>query len=107
MLIELLKLVEDKKITENTGKKILERIIDSGESPEVIVRNEGLLTVRSEDKLSSIVDSVIEKNQEAIKDYLSGKREALNYLMGQVMREMRGRADPSIVIKLLKGKIEK
>lgn len=105
ILIELLGLIKNKKITENTGKKILERIIDSGESPTDIVEKETLGRISKEDELSRIVDDVISENPEAVQDYKSGKREALNFLMGQVMQKMKGRADAEVVIRLLMEKL--
>ncbi|OYT38594.1 MAG: hypothetical protein B6U86_06300 [Candidatus Altiarchaeales archaeon ex4484_43] len=105
ILIEVLKLIKDKKITETTGKKILERIIDSGESPIDIVEKETLGRISKEDELSMIVDDVISENPEAVQDYESGKKRALNFLMGQVMRKMNGRADAEVVIRLLMEKL--
>jgi aspartyl-tRNA(Asn)/glutamyl-tRNA(Gln) amidotransferase subunit B len=105
VLIELFRLIKDRVITENTGKKLLERVIDSGESPFGIVEKEGLGKVSGVDELSQVVDAVVSKNPEAVGDYRLGRKEVLNYLMGQVMREMRGRADSKVVIKLLTEKL--
>ncbi|RLI92409.1 MAG: Asp-tRNA(Asn)/Glu-tRNA(Gln) amidotransferase GatCAB subunit B [Candidatus Altiarchaeales archaeon] len=102
IMIELLGLIDEKRITENTGKKLLERIIDTGESPVKIVEKENLGIVSNRDELSDIVEFVISNNKNAVNDYISGKSEALNFLMGRVMKEMRGRADPKIVVELLK-----
>ncbi len=105
ILTELLSLVKKGEITESVGKKLLERIIDSGESPAKIVKMEKLGRVNSAGELSDIVDRVVEENAAAMKDYRSGKKEALNFLIGKVMREMKGRADVNIVTRLLKEKI--
>lgn len=105
ILLELFNLLKDKKITENTGKKLVERIIDSGESPEEIVKKEGLGIVTGKDELEDAVDAVIAENAKAVEDYQIGKSEALNYLMGQVMRRMKGRADSGMVVKLLKERM--
>jgi aspartyl-tRNA(Asn)/glutamyl-tRNA(Gln) amidotransferase subunit B len=105
LLIELLNLVGSSEITEAVGKKILERIIDTGESPEDIVKKEGLGSIHTGDKLSGIVDKVVDENPDAVKDYKSGRVEALNFLMGRVMKEMYGRADVNAVIALLKERL--
>lgn len=105
LLLELMELLESGKITENTGKKILERIVDSGESPKALVERENLCKVDAVDELSSVVDKVIELNKQAVEDYLAGRAEALNFLMGQIMREMRGRADVKTASDLLKHRL--
>jgi aspartyl-tRNA(Asn)/glutamyl-tRNA(Gln) amidotransferase subunit B len=106
ILLELFNLLKENKITENTGKKILERIIDSGESPEKIVAAEGLGRVSAEGELSAAADAVISENGKAVEDYKAGKKEALNYLMGQVMRRMKGRADSKVIIEILADKLK-
>jgi aspartyl-tRNA(Asn)/glutamyl-tRNA(Gln) amidotransferase subunit B len=106
ILIELLSLIEKKKITENTGKKLLERIIDTGESPIEIVKKESHEIISEEDELSNVVDDIIQENGEAVQDYKSGKNEALHFLMGKVMQKMHRRADSKVVIKLLKEKLD-
>ncbi|MFC2154609.1 Asp-tRNA(Asn)/Glu-tRNA(Gln) amidotransferase subunit GatB [Candidatus Altiarchaeota archaeon] len=102
---ELVNLLKDKTITENVGKKLLERIIDSGESPKKIVEKEGLGVVSGVDELGTVAEEVIKENAQAVKDFKSGKAEALNFLMGQVMKKMRGRAKPDVIEELLKQKL--
>ena len=105
ILAELFQLVESKTITESVGKKLLERIIDSGESPNDIVKKESLGKISEESQLSAVADEVLKENQQAVADYKSGRQEALNFLMGQVMKRMKGRADFNITMKLLQDKI--
>jgi len=81
-------------------------VIDSGESPEEIVKTEALGRVSGEDELSSAADAVILENTKAVSDYRAGKKEALNYLMGQVMRRMKGRADSKVIIEILSEKLK-
>jgi len=104
-LLELFELIRKKDITESTAKKLLERVIDSGESPAEIVAKEALGKVSAADELSKVADEIIAENQKAVEDYRSGKKEAANFLMGQVMKKMRGRADSAVVIKLLSEKL--
>ncbi|MBN2250802.1 MAG: Asp-tRNA(Asn)/Glu-tRNA(Gln) amidotransferase subunit GatB [Candidatus Altiarchaeota archaeon] len=106
ILIELFTMLKDGTVTENTGKKLLERVIDSGESPKGIVEKDGLGKVSEADELSRVAGKVLAENSQAAEDYRAGKKEALNYLMGQVMKEMRGRADSGVVIRILEEKLE-
>jgi aspartyl-tRNA(Asn)/glutamyl-tRNA(Gln) amidotransferase subunit B len=105
IVVELLKLVESNAITEMVGKKLLERVIDSGESPSAIVAKEGLGKVSGAIQLEVVVDSVVSENPQAAVDYKSGKGEALNFLMGHVMKKMKGRADYGVVMNILKKKL--
>jgi len=105
VIAELLGLVASGEITENVGKKLLERVIDSGESPAALVGKEGLGRVSAVDELERVVDAVITENPAAAADYGGGQEKALNFLMGRVMVKMRGRADSSVVGELLRRKI--
>jgi len=102
IIAELCGMVERGEITENVGKKLLERVVDTGESPLSIVKNEGLGKVSESEKLELVVKEVIKENPQAVADYKHGKKEALNFLMGKVMAKMRGRADVSVVLPLLR-----
>lgn len=105
ILVELLSMVRDGKITDEVGKKLLERVIDSGESPKEIVEKEGLGKVSDADELAKVVDKILEEHGQAVVDYKAGKNESFNYLVGQIMRQMKGRADHQIVSKLLQDKL--
>lgn len=102
---DLLGLLSSSKITENVGKKLLERVIDSGEKPSEVVEAEGLSMVSSEDRLSSVVDEVLAENRQAAEDYRGGESKAMNYLMGKVMAKMRGRADSAAVSRILRERL--
>jgi aspartyl-tRNA(Asn)/glutamyl-tRNA(Gln) amidotransferase subunit B len=106
IFMELLHLVHDKTITEAVGKKLLERVIDSGESPRKIVEAEGLGRVSEAGKLDDVVEEVISENTQAVADYRAGGEKAVNFLMGAVMKKMRGRADSKVVLKLLGDKLK-
>jgi aspartyl-tRNA(Asn)/glutamyl-tRNA(Gln) amidotransferase subunit B len=106
IMVELLTLLQNKEITENVGKKLVERIIDSGESPGKIVKDEGLGKVSGSDKLAEVVNEVILENEKAVDDYKSGNKIVLNFLMGKVMQKMRGAAESKTVIALLREKLD-
>ncbi|RLI96072.1 MAG: Asp-tRNA(Asn)/Glu-tRNA(Gln) amidotransferase GatCAB subunit B [Candidatus Altiarchaeales archaeon] len=105
ILIELFKLIETNEITETTGKKLLERVIDTGENPGIIVKKEAMGRISGEDFLDGIVEKIIEENKNAVSDYKKGKMEALNFLVGRVMKEIKYRGDVKIIIKLLMKKL--
>ncbi|MBD3260944.1 MAG: Asp-tRNA(Asn)/Glu-tRNA(Gln) amidotransferase subunit GatB [Candidatus Altiarchaeales archaeon] len=105
ILKNLLALISENKITEETGRKLLERVIDSGEDPKGIVESEGLSQISDEKLLAETVSQVLEENPKAVSDYRSGEKKAYNFLAGQVMRKMAGRADIKIVSKTLSKKL--
>ncbi|MFH1835934.1 MAG: Asp-tRNA(Asn)/Glu-tRNA(Gln) amidotransferase subunit GatB [Methanobacteriota archaeon] len=103
IVVELLTLVSSGKITDNVGKKLLERVIDSGESPEKIVSEEGLVKKSDKSELEDISYSVLSENVKPILDYLKGEENSINYLMGEVMKATHGTAAPEQVILTLEN----
>jgi aspartyl-tRNA(Asn)/glutamyl-tRNA(Gln) amidotransferase subunit B len=99
--LNLLSLIKDKSITDVVAKKLLERIIDSGESPSEVVKKESLGVIKDEGALIQAVKEVIAENITSVSDYKSGKKEAMNFLMGQVMKKMKGRADAKAISSML------
>jgi aspartyl-tRNA(Asn)/glutamyl-tRNA(Gln) amidotransferase subunit B len=99
--LDLLGLIKGKTVTDVIAKKLLERIMDSGESPSEVVKKEGLGIVKDEGALAQAVKEAIAENQASVSDYKSGKKEAMNFLMGQVMRKMKGRADAKAISSML------
>jgi len=96
-LIELLKMVHGGEITVKGGQKVMEELAAKPRSPRKIVEELGLLKIKGEDVVEKAVREAIEENESAVRDYLSGREEALNFIVGQVMRKTRGRADPQVV----------
>ncbi len=105
ILADLFVLLMNNQITENTGKKILERVIDSGELPSAIVEKENLMTESNDDVLKNIINDVLAKNQKAVDDYKNGNKSSLNFLVGQIMRNTKGKADNKKVREFLEGKL--
>lgn len=103
---KLIKLVKDEKISNNTGKKVLRQIFDTDEDPEKIVEEKGLIQVSDKSFLDSLVTEVLEENPQSIEDYKAGKDRALGYLMGQIMRKSKGKANPQQVNKMLKEELD-
>lgn len=105
-MIEFLKMLQDKEITAKAGHKIIEQMPNNEKSPKAIAEELGLLGVVKDDEILAAVKQAIEENPKAVEDYLAGQKASLNFLMGQVMRLTRGKADPGETVKLLKENIE-
>jgi aspartyl-tRNA(Asn)/glutamyl-tRNA(Gln) amidotransferase subunit B len=105
-LAELVSLQEAGTVSGKTAKDVFEQVYASGRSPKAIVDEQGLTQITSSDEVGSSVDKVISDNPKAVADYRSGKEEAIKFLVGQVMRETRGRASPDMATQLLKEKLD-
>ncbi|MDI6730728.1 MAG: Asp-tRNA(Asn)/Glu-tRNA(Gln) amidotransferase subunit GatB [Candidatus Altarchaeum sp.] len=105
ILADLFMLLANNRITENTGKKILERVIDSGDLPSDIVEKENLMTESNDDVLKNIITDVLAKNQKAADDYKNGNKSSLNFIVGQIMRNTKGKADNKKVMEILEEKL--
>ena len=106
-LADLLKIIKDDKINNNTGKKVLREMFDTGKKPGKIVEEKGLIQISDQGELETIVNKILDKNQQSIIDIKDGKDRALGFLVGQVMKETRGKANPQLVNKILKEQIDK
>ncbi len=100
-LAGLARLVEEGKVTPNVGKEVFEKMIASGEEAKDIVEAEGLAQISGEEALVEAVRKAIAANDKAVADYRAGKEASIKFLVGQVMRETRGRANAQVVQALL------
>lgn len=106
MLVNLIKMIDDGKISGKQAKGVLERAIEDGKDPVKLVDDLGISQITSEDEIKEIVLSVMDENPNLIEDYKNGKR-VFDYLIGQIMKKTRGRANPVITSKILKAELEK
>lgn len=104
-LEKLLTLVKTNKINNNAGKKVLQEMFKAPEDPESIVKRLGLVQVTDEGAIEAVVDKVLEANPQSIEDFKNGKSRAFGFLVGQVMKEMKGKGNPQIINELLNKKL--
>jgi len=105
-LAELISLIEEGTISGKMAKDILRESAKENISPRKIVDGKGLKQISDASEIAGIIDEVIGENAKSVKDYRSGKKNALMHLVGQVMRKTRGKANPSIVGRTLKEKLD-
>ena len=94
MLASLIKLINDKKITNNQGKEVFAKMLEEHLTPEEIVKKYEMEVIEDSGLIDSLVDEVISENAKAIEDYHNGRTNMLDYLVGQVMKKSRGKANP-------------
>ena len=104
-LAGLLEAVEKGKISNLTAKDVLTQMLDSGKSADNIIEEKGLAQISDASELSSAADKVIAENVKSVSDYKAGKANALMFLLGQVMKQTKGKANPKIVQEILKEKL--
>ena len=105
-LAELIGLVQEGTINLNTGKEVLAEMFASGRSGREIVDERGLAQISDAAALERIVAQVLDENPEQVDRYLGGRKEVLGWLMGQVMKATRGKANPQAVRELLQARLE-
>ncbi|SES96576.1 aspartyl/glutamyl-tRNA(Asn/Gln) amidotransferase subunit B [Methanococcoides vulcani] len=99
-IIEIIGLVVEEKITEKSAVDVIRTILDVGGSPMDVVKEKGLLKVEGDIVTQAVSESIVE-NEEAVQDYLGGTEKSLNFLVGQVMKKTKGRADARQARELL------
>lgn len=99
---ELIELLSDSKISSRVAKDILALIVENDESPLKIATEKDLIQKNDEGALKEIVQKVIDANPQVVETYKGGKENALMSLVGQIMKETKGSANPALVQKLLK-----
>ncbi len=105
-LAAMLALIDQGTISGKIAKTVFEEMFATGKDPDTIVREKGLVQISDEGALAALVDEVIAQNPKTVEDYRSGKEKALGFLVGQVMKATRGKANPEIVNRLLKEKLQ-
>jgi len=102
---ELIALVQKGELTGKLAKEILPKMFESRESARAIMEREGLRAMSDTGELERIIDQVIAANPKQLEQYRGGKTSVMQFFVGQVMREMKGKANPAVVNELLKDKL--
>lgn len=106
-IAELVGLQESGQVSGPAAKVIFAEMFECGEPPSLIMQRKGLGQISQASELEQIVERVLAENNAAVEDFKAGKGQALTFLMGQVMKATRGRANPGLTGQLIKQKIEK
>ncbi|HET8578371.1 MAG TPA: Asp-tRNA(Asn)/Glu-tRNA(Gln) amidotransferase subunit GatB [Methylomirabilota bacterium] len=106
-LAGMLRLIDDGTISGKIAKDVFEKMYRSGETAEAIVSREGLTQVADAGELAKVVDQVLTTHAKVVEDYKAGKKAALGFLVGQVMKATQGKANPAVVNRLLGEKLPK
>jgi len=102
---EFIGIVADGKINSSAAQTVLKEMYHTGGDPSQIIEEKNLGQMEDSFEIEAAVEKVIDNNEKSVQDYKSGKQNALQFLMGQVMKETEGKAHPMKVIEILKKKI--
>ncbi|KPL80952.1 Asp-tRNA(Asn)/Glu-tRNA(Gln) amidotransferase subunit GatB [Levilinea saccharolytica] len=100
-LAEILKLVDANTVNTSTGKALLAKVDQSGKAPRAIVEEEGLAQVSDDSAIRAVVQEVLNESPKEVESYRAGKVTLMGWFVGQVMKKMRGKADPSLARGIL------
>mgnify|MGYP006065301377 CR=1 FL=1 len=105
-LATLIKLLNGKKISRQTARKVFEKVFNEHIDPEQYIKENKLEIVTDTGAIKPVVEKVIANNEKSVGEYRGGKTQALQYLIGQCMRELRGQAPAQEVTKMLKEMLD-
>jgi aspartyl-tRNA(Asn)/glutamyl-tRNA(Gln) amidotransferase subunit B len=105
-LSELMDLLDEGVIGSSQAKIVFEESFIHGDNPRSIVEKLGLAQVTNVDSMTPAIDKVLEENSQAVSDYLAGKETAIKFLIGQVMKDTKGKANPNLVSELLTSRLD-
>lgn len=105
-LAELITLIEEGKISSSAAKQVFKFMFEKGGEPDAIVRDLGLEQVSDESAIGAVIDQVLTANAKAVEDYKAGQQKSFGFLVGQAMKELKGKGNPQMVNDLLKKKLE-
>jgi len=105
-LLEVLVLIEEGIISGKIAKTVFDEMFATGKGAHHIVKEKGLVQINDKEALSAIVEDVLSQNAQSVEDFKAGKEKALKHLVGQVMRQTKGRANPQVVNTLLTEKLK-
>ncbi|MCL6449526.1 MAG: Asp-tRNA(Asn)/Glu-tRNA(Gln) amidotransferase subunit GatB [Armatimonadetes bacterium] len=104
-LARMLRLIDQGTISGKIAKTVFEEMFATGSDPEKIVKEKGLVQITDEGAIAAIVEEVIANHPKVVEDYRAGKEKALGFLVGQVMKATRGKANPELVNRLFKARL--
>lgn len=106
-LAQMIGLIEDGTISSKIAKQLFQELVTNGGDANEVVEAKGMAQISDPTKLEPIIDAVLADNQESIDDFHAGKGRAMGYLVGQIMKQTQGKANPQTVNQLLSQKLKK
>ena len=106
-LAELIQLIEKETISNAIGKKVLVELFENPKAPSKIIEEKGWIQISDEGAIKEVVLKIIEANPQSVADFKAGKDKAVGFLVGQAMKETKGKANPQMLNKLFLEELKK
>ena len=106
-LAKLVMLIDKGTISSSIGKKVLVELFENPRDPEDIIKEKGWIQISDEGAIKEVVLKIIEANPQSVADYKAGKERALGFLVGQAMKETKGKANPQMLNKMFAEELKK
>ncbi len=104
---QLISLIDTNVISSAIAKKVFDDMYETGEAPKEIVEKKGLVQITDDKEIREIVLKVLAVNEQSVIDYKAGKDKAVGYIVGQVMKETKGKANPGVINKVIMEELKK
>ena len=106
MIADIVNKINSGEISGKIAKQIFAEMVESGKAADIIIKEQGLAQVSDEGQILDVINKIISDNPDNVSKYKSGKTNVFGFFVGQVMKETKGQANPTIVNKLLKEKLD-
>ena len=106
-LAELIVLIDKGTISSAIAKKVLIELFENPKSPSKIIEEKGWIQISDEGAIKEVVLEILKNNPQSVADFKGGKEKALGFLVGQAMKQTKGKANPQMLNKMFKEEIEK
>ena len=106
-LAKLVELIEKGTISSAIGKKVVTELFENPKDPEEIIKEQGWIQISDEGAITEVVEKVIAENPQSVADYKAGKDKAIGFLVGQAMKETKGKANPQMLNKMFLEELKK
>ena len=105
-LAQIIKMIKDGTISSKIAKKVFKESIENGTEPKKYVEDKGMVQLSDLSVLEPMVKKVVDNNPQSVEDFKNGKDRAIGFLVGQIMKETRGKANPKVVNELLNKELQ-
>ncbi|MCQ4575001.1 MAG: Asp-tRNA(Asn)/Glu-tRNA(Gln) amidotransferase subunit GatB [Candidatus Brocadiales bacterium] len=105
-LVGLVKMVEEGAVSMPVAREVFVSMADTGKEAAELVKEKGLLQISDKGELEELVSKILDENPAAVSDFKKGKKTALGFLVGQIMRQSKGKANPKVANELLTQKLK-
>ena len=106
-LAHLVQLIDKGTISSSIGKKVIEELFENAKEPEEIIKEKGWIQISDEGAIKEVVLKILNANPQSVSDYKAGKDRALGFLVGQAMKETKGKANPQMLNKMFIEELKK